>query len=197
MQALFGLVAGAAGAFPAAPAAAAATTAATTGGLGSVIYGAPAAAAATSGFSISQLLAGGATVLSTVASISAADAQGDALEAQAAEAQAQKPLELIEGLSRRNEIKKATMSAVADQDVAYAASGADLSFGTPRQARSNAFREGDHALNTNALTIGATLDQLDLRSKTYLGMASRARSLGWLEGLTTAGLGFSRLGTIG
>lgn len=187
MEALFGLVAGATA--TAAPAAAT--------GLGTVIgYTAP-AAAASSGFSISQLLAGGATVLSAVSSIAAGNAQGDALEAQAAEAQQQKPLELIEGLSRRNEISKATQAAVAEQDVAYAASGADLSFGTPRQARSNAFREGDYAQNTNALTTGSTLDQLDLRTKTYLGMAGRARSLGLFEGLATAGLGFSKLGSIG
>jgi hypothetical protein len=194
MQALFGLFAGSAAAAPAA----------TAGTLGSVIgYTAPATAATTTaattagGFSIAKLLAGGATVLSAVSSIAAGNAQADAYEQQASEARMQQPLSLVEGLQRRNDLKKATMAAVAEQDVAYAASGADLSFGTPTVARANAFHEGDYALNSNANTTGATIDQLGFREKSYLSMAARARTLGMFDGLVTAGLGFSRLGSIG
>lgn len=188
MMPFLGLFGG--GAAAAAPAAAATAT-----GLGSVIgYTAPAVAAATAPtFSISSLLGGGATILSAAASIAAGNQQAEMYEDQARETRMQKPLELIEGLHRNTEIKKATAAAVAEQDVAYAASGADLSFGTPTVARSQAFREGDYAMNTNAMTTGNSIDQLELKAKSYLQMAGRARQMGMFEGLVGAFSGFSKM----
>ena len=170
-------------------AAAGATTAATA----ATTAAATTAAVAAPTFSISQLLGGSATILSAAASIAAGNQQAEMYEDQARETRMQKPLELIEGLHRRNEIKKATAQAVADQDVAYAASGADLSFGTPTVARSQAFREGDYAANTNAMTTGNSIDQLELKSKSYLQMAGRARQIGMFEGLVGAFTGFSKM----
>ena len=89
--------------------------------------------------------------------------------------------------------KRQTAAAVAEQDVAYAASGADLSFGTPQVARSQAFREGDYAANTNAMTTGNTIDHLELRRKNYLRMAGQARSMGMFEGLVGGLTGFSKM----
>jgi len=178
MQLLFGAFAGAA-----APAAATAA--------------APVAATAASGFSLSQVLSGGATLLSAVSSIAAGNAKADELKAQAQDAQMQKPLEVIQGLQRRNEIKRATMQAVGDIDTATAASGADLTFGTPAQARKAAFREGDFAANSNTWTTGSTVDRLELRRKEYLRMAGKARLAGVFEGLTTGLTGFARLSSIG
>lgn len=186
MQALFGLFAGGS---------AAAAPAATTAGLGSVIgYSAPAAVAATAPtFSISQLLGGATTVLSAAASIAAGRQQAEMYEGQAREAEMQKPLELIQGLQRRNEIKKATAEAVAERDVAYAASGADLTFGTPTVARAQAFREGDYAMNTNAMTTGNMIDELELRRKNYLRLAGNARAMGLFEGLVSGFTGLSKM----
>lgn len=164
---------------------AAATTAATA---------VPAVAAATAPtFSISSLLGGATTILSAAASIAAGNQQAEMYEQQARETDMQKPLELLEGLNRRNDIKKATAAAVADQDVAYAASGADLSFGTPTVARSNAFREGDYSLSTNAAVTGNTIDQLELKRKNYLKMAGQARQMGVFEGIIGAFSGFSKM----
>lgn len=172
----------------AAAAAPAATAAATT------VAAAPAvAAAAAPTFSISQLLGGATSILSAAASIAAGNQQAEMYEQQARETEMQQPLELIEGLHRRNEIKKATAAAVAEQDVAYAGSGADLSFGTPTVARSQAFREGDYALNTNAMVTGNSIDQLGIKAKSYLQMAGRARQLGAFEGLVGAFGGFSKM----
>lgn len=179
MMTLFGLFSGASAA--AAPAAATAATAATT------------AATTAGGLSISQILGGTATLLSAVSSIAAGNAQGDALEAQARDAQDQKPLELLQGLQRKNDIKRATMQAVAEIDTTTAASGTDLTYGTPVQARKAAFNEGDSGLNTNANTTGATLDRLDLRNKEYLKMARNARTAGLFDGFVTGLSGFSRL----
>lgn len=182
METVIGLFSGAAAA---SGSTAAATTAATA---------APAVAAtAAPAFSLSQILSGGATLLSAVSAISAGAAQADALEAQATDTEMQKPLEVIQGLERRNEIKRATMQAVADIDTATAAGGADLSFGTPSVARRQAQRQGDYAANSNAWTTGATIDRLELRKKTYLQMAGRARMAGLVDGLATGFSGFARL----
>lgn len=182
---LFGGGAAAATTTAATTAATAATTAAT--------VAAPVAAAAAPTFSISQLLGGATTILSAAASIAAGNQQAEMYEQQARETEMQKPLELLEGLNRRNDIKKATAAAVAEQDVAYAASGADLSFGTPTVARSSAFREGDYALSTNATVTGNSIDQLGLKAKSYLQMAGRARQMGVFEGLVGAFSGFSKM----
>ena len=178
------------GAAAAAPAAA--TTAATAATTAATVA-TPVAAAAAPTFSISQLLGGATTILSAAASIAAGNQQAEMYEQQARETEMQKPLELIEGLQRRNEIKKATAAAVAEQDVAYAASGADLSFGTPTVARSNAFREGDYALNTNSAVTGNTIDQLEVKRKNYLQLAGRARQMGIFEGIVGAFSGLSKM----
>lgn len=179
MMAMWGLFSGAAAS--AAPAAATAATAATT------------AATTAGGLSISQILGGTATLLSAVSSIAAGNAQGDSLEAQARDTEAQKPLELLQGLQRKNDIKRATMQAVAEIDTTTAASGTDLTYGTPVQARKAAFNEGDLGLNTNANTTGATLDRLDLRNKEYLRMAKNARLAGLVDAFSTGFSGFSKL----
>lgn len=179
MQALFGLFTGGAGA----AGATAATGAAATG----------AAAGAAGGLSLSQILSGGATVLSSVASIAAGNAQADAYKAQAEDAQAQKPLELLQGLQRKNEAKRAMIDAIGDINTSYAASNTDLTFGTPTVARQRAFQEADLAQTSNAMSTGATIDRLEQKRKNYLSMAGRARAAGLFEGLTSGLTGLSRL----
>lgn len=181
MQALFGLFAGGTAATTtaaaAAPAAAATTTAAT-------------------GLSLSQVISGGATLLSSLSAISAGQTQARALEMQANDAEMQKPLELLQGLQRKNEAQRAMMQAVSDIDTSYAASGADLSFGTASVARKAAFREGDLAMNSNSWTTGANIDRLEERKKEYLRMAGRARMAGLFDGFATGLSGFAKLAEI-
>jgi hypothetical protein len=175
MQALLGLFGAGSAAAPAA-----AATATTT-------------AAAAPAFSVSQLLGGTATLLSAVSSIAAGNQQADALKAQAIDTQSQKSLELIQGLDRKNQAKKATAQAVSDINTAYAASGADLTFGTPAVARASAFQEGDFTENSNTWTTGSTIDRLEEKRQELLRQAGYARMAGLFEGFTTAASGISKL----
>jgi len=176
MQALFGLFGAGSAAAPAAATAATAT-----------------AAAAAPAFSVSQVLGGTATLLSAVSSIAAGQQQADALEAQAIDTQSQKSLELIQGLDRKNQAKKATAQAISDINTSYAASGADLTFGTPAVARAAAFQEGDYTLNSNTWTTGSTIDRLEEKRQELLRQAGYARMAGLFEGFTTGLTGIAKL----
>ncbi|MFC0809120.1 hypothetical protein ACFHWW_27380 [Ensifer sp. P24N7] len=159
---------------PAAPAASAATTGAAAG----------AGAAATGGFSLSSLLQGTATVFSAFSALGAGNADAEQLELAADDAAREKPLETLQGINRRSGIKAEMMNRIAEQDVANAASGVDLSFGTPTQARSDAFREGDLALATDVGTEQTRIARLTEREANYRKRAKRARSAGRLDALT-------------
>lgn len=139
--------------------------------------------AATGGFSFASILQGGATLLGAMSAIQAGNAEADALNAQAIDAEAQKPFEMLQGMSRRSSIRREMLAALGDQDVAYAASGVDLSFGTPAQARREAFREGDNALTNDQATEESRLTRLTERSNNYRRAARRARSRGYVTAL--------------
>ncbi|MVA09079.1 hypothetical protein GOZ78_03475 [Agrobacterium vitis] len=160
---------------------AAAGTAAATG---AAATGAAAGTAAAGGLSIGSILQGTAGVLSAVSAVSAGNAQAQGYEQAATEAQSNQRLTTLEGISRRSSIKQAMVDQVGQQDVAYAASGTDLSFGTPNQARKEAFREADLGIATQVGTQQTTQAQLSDREKSYRKMAGKARLGGWVDGLT-------------
>lgn len=171
----------------AASAGAAATTAgATTAG-----------AAASSGFSLAKLLSGTATVFSAVQSLGAGEADAQQAELAAMDAERQKPLETLQGLNRRTGIKAEMMDRVGQQDVANAASGVDLSFGTPGQARREAFRQGDLALETDMGTQQTRVSRLDEQAANYRKRAKRARTSGRFDAALTAIGGYNKLADIG
>lgn len=147
--------------------------------------------AAATGFSLSSILQGTATVLGVVSSIAAGNAEADALELQAQDAEREKPLENLQGIERRSSIKRAMADALGAQDVAYAASGVDLSFGTARAARTDAYREADLALTTDAGTQQTRTARLSERAANYRSSAKKAKSLGLLNGLAGGFKGFS------
>lgn len=157
------------------------------------LFGAGAAAAGTaattvapavsSGISLASILQGTATVLGVVASIGAGNAEADALEAQAIDAESEKSLESLQGINRRVSIRRQFADAVGAQDVAYAASGVDLSFGTARNARSDAAREADRALAADVGTEQGRISRLTERAASYRRSAKRAKQSGVLNGV--------------
>lgn len=167
LPALFGAGAAAAG-----TAATTATTAATTA---TGVFG--------SGISLSSILQGTATVLGIVASIGAGNAEADMLEAQAIDAEREKPLETLQGINRRQSIRRDFAEAVGAADVAYAASGVDLSFGTARQARSDAAREADLATAVDIGTEQTRINRLSERAASYRRSAKRAKRSGVLNAI--------------
>ncbi len=166
-------------------------TGAAGGGAGAAAAGAGAAAAtgaaAAGGISFSTILQGGLGLLSAVAAIRGANTQADTYEQQAQDAKREQPMETLQGISRRTSIKKAMMDAVGEQDVAYAASGTDLSFGTPSVARTEAFREADNAITSDNATQMTRQARLQEREANYLKMAKKTRQGGIFDAISTIG----------
>lgn len=153
------------------------------GGAGAGATAGAAAGAASSGLSLASFLQGTATVLGVVSAIGAGNAEADALNAQAADAEREQNLEVLQGIQRRASIKRAMADAVGAQDVAYAASGVDLSFGTAASARQDAYREADLALTMDTGTEQTRVGRLAERAANYRAGAKRARAAGLLNGL--------------
>lgn len=170
--------------------AAAGATAAGTAAAGAAGVAAPVAA---SGLSLSSILQGTATVLGVVSSIAAGNAEATQAELAASDAEAEKPLENLQGIQRRSSIKKQLAAAIGAQDVAYAASGVDLSVGTAAQARNDAFREADTALAVDAGTQETRLSRLTERAANYRLAAKQARRGGYLNGLIGGAQGFASI----
>lgn len=152
------------------------------GGAAGATAGAAGGAAA-SGISLASILSGTATVLGVVSAIGAGNAEADALKAQAADADREQNLETLQGIQRRASIKRAMADAVGAQDVAYAASGVDLSFGTAAAARQDTYREADLALTMDNGTEQTRVARLAERAANYRSAAKRARAAGFVNGL--------------
>ncbi|CDX54576.1 putative golgin autoantigen [Mesorhizobium plurifarium] len=146
--------------------------------------GAAATTTAASGISLSSILQGTATVLGIVSSIGAGNADAAQAEMAAKDAESEQNLETLQGISRRTSIRKQMAEALGAEDVAYAASGVDLSFGTARNARTDAYREADLALTTDTGTEQTRISRLVERARNYRAMAKQARAGGVLNALT-------------
>ena len=151
-------------------------------------------AVAGGGLSLAQILSGTATLLSVVGGISAANAEASALEEQAKDAMEEQAIENVQGVARRASLRRELMDAVGAQDVAYAASGTDLSFGTAAQARSEAWREGDMALDQSEMTTLSRTARLEQRADAYRRRAKQTRGFGLLSAATQGLTAFARLG---
>lgn len=133
---------------------------------------------------LKTLLQGTASVLGMYQAVQAGNADAEAAQLAAIDAEREKPLETLQGINRRTGIKQEMMNRVGEQDTAYAASGVDLSFGTPGQARKAAFREADNALGNDVATEQTRIARLDERAANYRKRAARARAGGWFDALT-------------
>ncbi|WP_057465813.1 hypothetical protein [Pseudovibrio sp. POLY-S9] len=147
--------------------------------------GAAAAGAAVSGISLPGILQGVTGILGIMSSLNASEQEADMFEAQAIDAEAQKPLETLNGIERRTSIKQDLLQSVGEQDAAFAASGVDLSFGTPSEARKDAFADADRALTADNATQSSNTLRLDEKAKNYKLRARRARSAGVMSALTS------------
>lgn len=145
------------------------------------------------GSALASILQGTATVLSVASQIRASNADASALEAQARDAEHEKILEGLQETDRKIDIKRATLQALGERDVAYAASGIDLSFGTAAQARKEAIRQSEVSLATNGLTTQSRQDRLDLRASEQRIQASRVRSGGLASALASGAGGIASI----
>ncbi|WP_156899387.1 hypothetical protein [Pleomorphomonas koreensis] len=140
-------------------------------------------AAAGTGISLSSILSGTASLLSVVAGMAGANADAEALEQQAREADMEQQTEGVKGRANQLAIKREMMDAVGQRDVAAAASGVDLSFGTAAEVRKDAFREADQALTSNTFTTMSNQSQYEQRAATYRKRAKQVKSAGIMNAL--------------
>lgn len=155
--------------------------------------GAGAAGAVGSGISLATILQGTATVLGVIASIGAGNAEAERQELAAEDADREQALETLQGVERRSSIKKALVDALGEQDVAYAASGLDLSVGTAAEARRDAYREADLGLTSSSGTEAVRRSRLMERAASYRAGAKQARAMGVVNGLAQGLSGFASI----
>lgn len=122
-----------------------------------------------------SILSGGATVASALAAQRAGKEQALSLEFQAQDAQVEARQEGIQGMERRNSLRKALIDSIAESDTAYAASGVDLSFGTPVVARDQASRDAERALTIDQSSEDLRRSRLNQRASNLRVMAAQAR----------------------
>ncbi|MBX3580068.1 MAG: hypothetical protein KF723_22930 [Rhizobiaceae bacterium] len=153
------------------------------GGVAAVGAGAAVASAASAGAVISAVLGGLATVAGVVATIASANQEAETQELAALDAVQEQSFESLQGIERRSSLKKAAAQAIAEQDVAYAGSGVDLSFGTAAQARKEAYREVDTGITTDSGTQMSRQARLSERAANYKNMAKRTKQIGIIKGV--------------
>lgn len=142
-----------------------------------------------SGSLISSIFQGTAGVLSAFGAMGQGASQSDAMNARATDADTEAQLETVKGGERRIGLRRALADALAERDVAAAASGVDLSFGTPALARDEALKEGERALTADQSTEDFRIARLRERAAELRRGAKEASRGGLIRamgaGLTT------------
>lgn len=85
----------------------------------------------------------------------------------------------VQGLARQVQLRQQYIAAMAERDIAAAAGGLDLGFGSPVVAREQVAADTERALSTDALETGNRQERLRARSASYIraGRAARQGSL--------------------
>lgn len=138
---------------------------------------------------VASILGGTATVASVLAAQRAGEEKAKSLELAAGDAESDSALEVNRGTERRTGLRKQLLVALGERDVATAASGVDLSFGTPAVARQEATKESERALSVDQQTEELRRARLAERAGSYRRMAEEARTGGLAKaaGLALAG----------
>lgn len=126
----------------------------------------------------SSILAGGSTVLAVMNAQRAGEAKADALNMQARDADTQTQIEALQGADRRRSLKAQFVEAIGARDVATAASGTDLSFGTPAIARRQAVTDAENAVTADADATDMRIARLRQRAANYRIQSAQASAGG-------------------
>jgi hypothetical protein len=142
-------------------------------GLGATLAGA--------GSLLSSILSGTATVAGMMGAQASAEESARTLTAQAMDARSEQDIERLRGGERRDSLRRALLQTLGERDVAAAASGVDLSFGTPAIARDEAERDAERALATDRSTEDLRVARLQERESEFLRAASSTKRAGRLK----------------
>ena len=142
------------------------------GGIGSLLSG----LGSLGGLStVGSILSGVATVGSVLNTQRAGDQAAKSYELNAQDAETSALIETNQGTERRTSLKAALIQAVGERDVATAASGTDLSFGTAALARREAIADSERALTVDQNTTDVRVARLRERAASLRQMGSQAR----------------------
>jgi hypothetical protein len=131
--------------------------------------------------SLLSALQGGATLFSVFADLQGRRAEASSMRAAANDAETEADLERLSGLERRVSLKAEAEARLGEATAAFAASGADLSFGQPQQVARGTFRELDLALSASQTTEDTRVARLRERAETYRSRARATRNAGRIE----------------
>ncbi len=154
-------------------------TAAAGGGLMSWLGGAS---------TVGSILSGAATVGSVINAQRGGDQQGAMLDSRALDTETSMRAESVQGLARGNSLRQQLITQIGQRDVSAAASGADLSFGTPALARAEDVKAGSRALDLDQSTTDYNRSVLAEQAANLRAMAAEARQGGLAK---AAGLGLT------
>jgi hypothetical protein len=173
----------------------AASTVGTALGIGGTAAGAAGTAGGLfgTGSLFSTILQGGATVAGVLGAVGAGQEQSRNLMAQAADARTEQDIEKIRGTERRDGLKRSLLQTLGERDVAAAASGIDLSFGTASIARNEAQRDAESALTMDQSTEDFRVARLEERANEFTRSAKAAKRSGLIKAV---GLGVTGAASI-
>jgi len=159
------------------------------GGLASSAGAAAGAAAPAAAGGFGSLLSSGASIFGTILSgglglvsaMSAARAgKQEELDAigKAKDAEMEASQERLDGDRRAADLRRGLLKELGERDVAYAASGVDLSFGTPVIARAQADEDAARALAADRDVTDYRGRRLAARADLYRAQGAEARAAG-------------------
>lgn len=151
------------------------------------------AAAAGSGFSFGSILQGAAGLVGAMSAMRVGQSQADAYRSQAADTRLDVTQEATDATDRQTSLRKQLLASLGERDTAYAASGVDLSFGTPQTARNEAIVAANDAISRDQSTSDVRKSRLRSRADTLDAMAGDAEDAGSIR---AAGIGLSTAASI-
>jgi len=130
---------------------------------------------------ITGLLSGTATVAGMLGAQQAGQEQARSLSMQAADARTEQDIERLRGTERRDSLRRSLLATLGERDVAAAASGVDLSFGTAATAREESVRDAERALTIDQSTEDFRVARLREREGEFLRSARSAKRAGTIR----------------
>lgn len=158
-------------------------------GMGTLSVGLP----SLGGSLLSSILQGGATVAGVLGTLGAAESRASALEERAMDSDTEGQMARISGVERRDGLRRQLLERLGDQDVQAAASGVDLSFGTPALARDEAQRDAERALTMDQSSEDFRVARLTERAAAFRSQSRSTRRAGLIQAV---GLGASSAASV-
>lgn len=139
------------------------------------------------------VLAGGATALSVMQQLHAGNLKAEEAEFKSIEAKNEAIGAQAEGARRAAAIKRNLLTVLGENDVAYAASGIDISYGEAAGSRARTRARADDELSVDRATTDARAAGFGARSLAYDRMARGYREGALLGALATGAQGLTRI----